>query len=526
MKKRPVVQARKRPKRFMGALLVFGAFLIILCGVLVVIVLPPGTRPNNGSHPNGTATESTVDLSRSNITCNQKLDCFASDRLADFLNCTSCSGNACLTSTACPDNWYCGFAYSDLCVEKNSLSCGQNADCASYFGTSNKQYCTKCVEGQCVAVKKCRSGETCDSEMRCIKEIVQPVSPQTPIAEETSPTVQPETPIVQEVQPLASEQPKAQPLPVVYPPHQKLEYFKDGNGRICKIFTSRPNATSSSDAAALAKLRDSLVAPPRSWLMNDTSVACGTWTGLVCETCCNDTEHNCVREINLSGYTTLQTKQDANIEFGNFAHLEKLNLANNRFGPELPTTLSQKLVQLNLSNNNFSGELPSSWRSASFLKEVDLSRNAMKGNLSLAAFLPDSVESIDVSRNNFECISQVSTDSELTFLNASMNSISSIVQLPPIIEVLDISMNLLDRIPASFKNAYALESVNFLGNGIFVCPAGVTSSNQPVLTECNFDFNPFHCERDGIERCRETIHPACISSSFGESSNCMLPSSQ
>lgn len=493
----------------LAALAIFGA-------AVVVIVLPPGYTLPPKPHIDKTVEE--IELA-SNMTCQTRSECFASDRLIDFASCTTCVENACVTSVSCPENWYCGFFYSEMCVERDRMTCSVEEDCNAHFGGGN-QYCSRCVEGQCVATKKCRTSEICTSDFRCIRDpslpITQPIASVAPVSN----TV--ESPAATVQQPVSVVVPEQAPISPPFDGDQILTI--DELGRRCQLTKVNATTLHPVDVESLQKISSWIENPPVSWRVVNTSEACGKWFGVVCEPCCNYTNYLCVKKLDISGYTTLRTKKDANVTLEGFLNLRYIDLSNNPLGPAWPRRFPWTTIRLRMNNCNFSGPISDEFKSLPYLREIDVSGNNGTGVFNVTESLPNTVVSMNISSNSFEAITGVPSGSMITHVDASHNLLNNIYSIPNAIKVLNVSDNQLSELPSQLSQAYALEEVDFSSNWIIKCPEVISAASQPILESCNSDVNPMHCVGEpSVTICRQALHPVCVTERYGSNQNCYKP---
>lgn len=504
-----------RKSNYKYHILLLMAALTIFGGVVIVIVLPPGYTPPPKPHVDPTEGEAIEVVS--NITCQARTECSVSNRLIDFANCTTCSQNSCVTSTPCPENWYCGFFYNEMCVERNRLTCSAVEDCNVHFG-GGKQYCSRCVEGQCVATKKCRSGEICDGESKCIKDVTTTTTVVQPVSEAEEPVVQQP----QSVTEAPVGEPEREEAPVSPPIRSEPEILTiDELGRRCQLTKFNATVTHPADAEALDQLSSWMLQPPVSWRIINSSNACGKWFGITCEPCCNYTNYLCVQRLDISGYSSLRTKPDANVTLEGFLNLRHVDLSNNPMGPAWPRRLPLTTMRLYMKNCNFSGPLTDELKSLSYLKVLDVSMNEGTGSLNVSESIPNSVVSLNVSSNKFGAIVGISSESSIAYLQAHNNTLTLLDSAPKAIRILNVSNNELSELPSQLSEAYALQEIDFSANSIIRCPEVMKSTSQPILERCNADVNPMHCNGEpSTNICRGVLHPVCINDKYGSEQNC------
>lgn len=148
--------------------------------------------------------------------------------------------------------------------------------------------------------------------------------------------------------------------------------------------------------------------------------------------------------------------------------LEELDLSDNQFTGSIQQINCTTLNVLNLSSNGLSGLLPSSLGGSVI---VDLSRNALTGDISIMQTWESKLENLDLSSNNLSgnLPNLTSQFPNLSYLKIRNNSLMG--NLPPAIGTcprlseVDLSINNLDGpIPHSFFTSLTLKSLNLSGN--------------------------------------------------------------
>lgn len=154
----------------------------------------------------------------------------------------------------------------------------------------------------------------------------------------------------------------------------------------------------------------------------------------------------------------------------NLGLLEELDLSNNNLSGEITRVLSTSLVALNVSYNSLSGMIPQKIGSCAI---VDLSNNALSGDVSYLHYWSDMLEVLDLSFNHLSggLIDEVSRFVRLRSLNMSHNalfgSIPSDYGLFPKLMYVDLSFNRLNgTVPAAFFNSSSLSSLLLSNNDL------------------------------------------------------------
>ncbi|KAI9115862.1 hypothetical protein K1719_012792 [Acacia pycnantha] len=159
---------------------------------------------------------------------------------------------------------------------------------------------------------------------------------------------------------------------------------------------------------------------------------------------------------------------------GKFTNLIILDLQFNKFSGSIPTSFGNlhKLQVLTFEGNQFSGEIPISLRNLSQLYLLILSGNMLEGKIPPIIGDMKSLKHLDLARNNFNGAipKQIFSLSSLSILlNLSHNSLNGSLPIEvgslKSLTTLDISENYLsDEIPSTMGECISIEYLNLQGN--------------------------------------------------------------
>ncbi|XP_078160428.1 leucine-rich repeat protein kinase family protein [Carex rostrata] len=174
--------------------------------------------------------------------------------------------------------------------------------------------------------------------------------------------------------------------------------------------------------------------------------------------------------------------------------LTELDLSCNQLKGPLRRITSTTLKYLNLSSNQLSGSLPITMGSSSI---IDLSKNALTGNLSTIRTWGNYVEFIDLSANQLKGTLPNETTQFLRLATFRVSNNSLEGELPlvigtyPELTTIDLSLNrLYGELPVSLFTAERLTSLNLSGNS-FTGSIPVAGSQDTNLTILDLSRNNF-----------------------------------
>ncbi|XP_062167701.1 leucine-rich repeat receptor-like protein kinase PXC2 [Alnus glutinosa] len=190
------------------------------------------------------------------------------------------------------------------------------------------------------------------------------------------------------------------------------------------------------------------------------------------------------------------------ISIGNLQLLKNINLSRNRFTGSLPESMTNciNLLAMDVSHNQLAGNLPS-WIFKPTVRSVSLPENGISGNvqyssLTSIAMFYQGLQVLDLSSNALsgEIPANIGVLSSLQFLNISRNQLfgtipAGIGELKSI-HVLDLSNNRLDgSIPSEIGGAVSLKELrlqkNFLTGKLPIQVENCSSLTSLILSQNN-----------------------------------------
>lgn len=143
--------------------------------------------------------------------------------------------------------------------------------------------------------------------------------------------------------------------------------------------------------------------------------------------------------------------------------LRYLDLSDNYFSGEIPSSLPPSLVEIFVRNNNLEGKIPSSIQFLSSLQVLDLRRNRLSGSAPSALFAHQSLQQLTLSYNSFTSVEVPETlgmSSELIAVDLSNNGIRGFLPmfmgLMPRLSALSLENNMFTGL---IPTQYALKAV-------------------------------------------------------------------
>jgi Leucine-rich repeat (LRR) protein len=213
-------------------------------------------------------------------------------------------------------------------------------------------------------------------------------------------------------------------------------------------------------------------------------------------------EGSALQELILSG-TKFSGKIPESI--GNLRNLTRLDLSNCQLNGSIPPFAQWSMIQsIDLSGNNLIGTLPSDgYHALRNLTSIDLSNNSISGLIPASLFSHPSLESLDLSQNNFtrNLILYPNISSSLASIHLSNNKLQG--PIPKLLSelvgtyFLDLSSNNFTTVDLSFiKNYKELDYLSLSYNKLSVVEEDSNHSypdpfiRELRLASCNLSYVP------------------------------------